>query len=1169
MRLERLAVPAFGPFTRVAFELPADGGDFHLVYGPNEAGKSSLLRAIRDLLYGIPARSPDAFLHDYGKLRIEATLCLRDGRRLAFQRRKGNANTVLDAHGSPLADAALEPFLGTVDRGFFTAMFGLGAVELREGAAALLEGQGDLGQALFSASLAGTPVHAILDALDREARTLFDGKARVGIAIPAAKRDYEEGLHASREATVKPEAWDATVAALDAAVAERDRLDGELKALRARADWVGRCLDALPTLGRLQEATQRLAALPPSPAVDAGFVAAAEEALRELAAAEASRTGARARAARLDAQLGAIALRPDVLERAGAIEGVHQEQPAHRQRGEELAAVERQRAAAQARLRATLQRLGLDDEATDAGGLRSTLPADLAVQAAARELVAADGALAALDDDARRLQQESDREQTRLAPLTPVDVAALRSALVETEAAAVAARSLAADEAALATAERAMSRALARLAGAPADPAAAYALPVPLTATLRELEARERGIATRREAARKDADAASAVLRDVAVAMRGLEDHGALPTLAGLATARARRDATWEQVLAAWTERRDGEPVDGVPLAQAYPRTVAAADTVADGLRDDADRVAEARELALRRAKAEADAADAATRLAAADAERGAWLADWQGAWLPCGIAPGTVAEMLEWRDLWSTFREGHERWVDARDRVARAREAIAGATARLTRLLGDAAARPLLALREAVEQQVRTADEAEGERRTLAARQAQIAAGLAELRARRPALAEAAARARAAWGACCATLGATADTPPEDGLALLALRQQAVAEHDALLALATRCRELEGAITQHEKQVGLLADALALIPGSAEVRASLAWTLLTQAREDAARHAQLAWQRDDERGALADAELQVAQAEAEVARLAALVGVASRDELQPLLHRLAERVEAEAVVLTHRDALQGPARGEPLDAFVARVQAEDRDRLAAERQSLVEQIGTLTGLRDEQMREVARREDEKRRLERAGAEAADHLQAARLAAARLRRDAARYLRLRLATAFLREQIERFRRENQGPLLRRAGEIFAAVTRGSFDGLGTGFTGDDTPVLVGLRNGAEVGVEGMSEGTRDQLYLALRLAAIERHGASHEPMPVILDDLLVTFDDDRARAVLPILRDLGTRTQVLLFTHHRHLVELAKAALPEGAVHYHELPGLDETRRPEAPSRGA
>jgi uncharacterized protein YhaN len=1155
LRFERLSIPAFGPFTDVAFDFPATGADLHLVYGANEAGKSSLLRAIRDLLYGIPGQTPDRFVHDYAALRIGATLCRRDGQRLAVQRRKGNRNTLLDAAGEPLPDDALAPFLGAVDREYFTTMFGLGAAELRQGAADLLQGRGDLGQALFSASLAGTPVHRILEALDAEARRLFDGRARVNVTIRPALDDYDEHLRASREATVKPETWEAAVLALETATGERDGLDAELAGLRARADWVGRCLDALPAVGRLQAAAERLSALPPCPTVEAGFVTEAETALERLAAAEAARAGARTRVERLDEQLSRLAVRQDVLDRAGEIEAAHQDLPIDRRRREELAAAENQRAAAQARLRATLRRLGLGDDAADGAALRSTLPDDLAVKAAAGDLVAADDALAALDEEAGRLQRESDREEAKLAQLPDLDVAALRSALAETEAAAAAARALATDEAALAAAEQAMSRALARLTGAPADAAAAYALPVPLMATLRGFEERERGIATRREAAVKDGDAAAATLRDVAVETRGLEQRGAIPTLEGLATARARRDATWAQVLAAWTERRDGEPVDGVPLAQAYPRTVQAADAIADGLRDDAARVAAAWELAQRRAKAENDAADAAARLARADAERGAWHTDWQAAWQPCGIAPGTVAEMLEWRDLWTAFREAHERWVDARDRVTRARAAIDGAAARLEGLIGEAASTALLALREAVEQQVRAADEAQGERRTLAARRVEIEARRAQLRAERPALADAAARARDAWRACCATLGAAADTSPAAGLELLALREQAVAEHDALAVLAARCSELADAVGQYAKDVGALADALAVIPGSVEVRESLAWGLLQTARADAARCAQLAQQLDAERGLLADAEAEAARAEAEIARLTVVAGVASREELQTLLHRLAERADAETAVLTHRDALQGAARGEPLDAFIARVQAEDRDGLAAEQAALAEQIEALVKRRDEQVKEVSRLEQERQQLERASAAAAEHLQAARHAAVRIRHDAARYLRLRLATAFLREQIEQFRRQNQGPLLRRAGEIFTAITRGSFEGLGTGFGDDDTPVLVGIRNGAAVGVEGMSEGTCDQLYLALRLAAIEQHAAGHEPMPVILDDLLVTFDDERASAVLPILRDLGTRGQVLLFTHHRHLVELAKAALPEGAVHYHELAG--------------
>ena len=90
-------------------------------------------------------------------------------------------------------------------------------------------------------------------------------------------------------------------------------------------------------------------------------------------------------------------------------------------------------------------------------------------------------------------------------------------------------------------------------------------------------------------------------------------------------------------------------------------------------------------------------------------------------------------------------------------------------------------------------------------------------------------------------------------------------------------------------------------------------------------------------------------------------------------------------------------------------------------------------------------------------------------------------------------------------------------------------------------------------VDGMSEGTRDQLYLALRLAGLEMHLAEHEPMPMILDDLLVHFDDTRARHALAALGRLAGKSQVLLFTHHAHLVELARQELGAKGFHLHEL----------------
>jgi uncharacterized protein YhaN len=158
-------------------------------------------------------------------------------------------------------------------------------------------------------------------------------------------------------------------------------------------------------------------------------------------------------------------------------------------------------------------------------------------------------------------------------------------------------------------------------------------------------------------------------------------------------------------------------------------------------------------------------------------------------------------------------------------------------------------------------------------------------------------------------------------------------------------------------------------------------------------------------------------------------------------------------------------------------------------------------------------------------------------------AVARVRPAVAQYLRLRLASEVLQRAIESYREKHQGPVLSRASELFSSLTLGEHCGLTTGFGDDDKPVLVAIRkNREQVQVEGLSDGTRDQLYLALRLAAIEHHVETVSPCPVILDDILINSDDTRASAALRVIGDLAKRTQVLFFTHHRRLAELGMRA---------------------------
>ena len=106
-------------------------------------------------------------------------------------------------------------------------------------------------------------------------------------------------------------------------------------------------------------------------------------------------------------------------------------------------------------------------------------------------------------------------------------------------------------------------------------------------------------------------------------------------------------------------------------------------------------------------------------------------------------------------------------------------------------------------------------------------------------------------------------------------------------------------------------------------------------------------------------------------------------------------------------------------------------------------------------------------------------------------------------------------------------------------------------------MLRAIRSGGTeaVGVEGLSLGTADQLYLALRLASLEVYLESHEPIPLIVDDILIQFDDERAAAALETLAEVSRRTQVVLFTHHEHVCQIAQGCVDPDQLVIHCLPG--------------
>ncbi|HEY1092148.1 MAG TPA: hypothetical protein VGE47_13730 [Burkholderiaceae bacterium] len=277
----------------------------------------------------------------------------------------------------------------------------------------------------------------------------------------------------------------------------------------------------------------------------------------------------------------------------------------------------------------------------------------------------------------------------------------------------------------------------------------------------------------------------------------------------------------------------------------------------------------------------------------------------------------------------------------------------------------------------------------------------------------------------------------------------------------------------------------------------------------------------------------------------ARLAPLMATAGIADADDVQSLAAAAEQSEQRRALDakisevqsdLAHGgdglglEELRQEAKGVAPDELMAEI-----ERLSAQSAQLVEEIAQLSGQHGTQRKAFEALD---------GTDAAARADARRQEAVASMADAAeRYLKLHTAARLLRWSMEKFRETRQGPMLAKASATFNTLTLGSFERLLVDGV-DDKPKLFGIRpNGAQVEVAGMSEGSRDQLYLALRLSALELQIEQGLNMPLIADDLFINFDDRRTAAGLQVLGELSRKMQVIFLTHHDHLVPLAREVL--------------------------
>ncbi len=1155
MRLRRLDLTRYGKFTdrSIDFGERVEGQpDLHVIYGPNEAGKSTAFAAFLDLLFGIGAQSPFDFLHPYSTMRIGGALEFSTETR-EFARIKRPQNSLLDAEDRPIAESAIRGELGGIERDAYRTMFSLDDETLEKGGESILASKGDLGQLLFSASAGLAHLsHKLLD-LRGEADGFYRYRARSGALADLKARLTELKAERERFDTLASdharlvETRDRARAHYDEAVTERTRT-------QSRMDEIQRHLAALPRLAALRSIRERLAPLADVPEAPPGWASELPRLQKQEIELGVQTQSIAEDVGRLADEIEAIDVDEAALRLCEAVERLGELRARHVTAERDIPERRLQLRQADLAISAILQRIEREGEAeprrliltaATVGRLRELIEArsgiDAAIRTAAGELIEARRRLgetaARLPDPGVDPQASQEHERS---------MASLAITVEQTRSADHHVRHRLADRARAAAVEALADRltALRPWQGTADD---LVVLPCPGPDSLKRWKA-VRGEAEAKLARHQsETERLTTLVRHLGAERASLSSTTGVVTDQEAAEIRARREQAWA------AHRRDLD----AGSADAFEAILRHDDIIGAG------RFSHMSELAKLHQSGQA------LSVARADLDRAIELRDGAAAALD-----GLDAEVAEAaRAIASSLAPAAslpaiEDWLARRGKALDAREAVRSAEQDLRAAQLDAAAsteRLRTALgRSGLSQgpdvsfdmllaNAQTALDRESELRRLRAELDERRRDVA-LRERAAEKAEAGEGAWAeAWSTTCRScwLADTAEVP-----AIGVVREILVAIADLAPAiekrsgLVDRIEKMEKDQAAFRDEVASLAGGLG-IPVGTEPVIELAQRISEKVREAGAerdRRAKLLERLEQARERQRALAETLAIHDEQKHRMTAFFEVVSLAEVSDKLSDISRRAELRGQAEDAGREILDAVRAPDLQSAGAALDAADRTALEAE----------LIELR-------ARFEDQDKRCHELFATrsaAIDQVEAiggdARVAGIEERRrttlleiedGAVRYLQLRAGIAATEQALATYRERHRSSMMGRASAAFRTISRGAYTGLAAQ-PGKDGETLIALSAaGGSKAAEELSKGTRFQLYLALRVAGYYEFVRARSAVPFVADDIMETFDDFRAEEAFRLFADMAQVGQVIYLTHHLHLCDIVRKVSPTARLH--------------------
>jgi uncharacterized protein YhaN len=1152
MRIDRLDLLAYGHHRDACLDLSQPEAGLTVVCGPNEAGKSTAMRALLSALFGFPSPAQDAYMYGRSGLRVGARLAGADERELVFVRQGLTRSPLLDGEGNPLGQRELEDFLGGVSREFYVRLFSVDHDELRTHSDDLLDAGGEIGRLVFRATLGSGSVTGVLRRLDDRAGELYKDGGRAQRVTLALNR-HREGMKRAREERVRSREWDRrqkAVADSEQKVAALRKSLGEARVDHSR---LSRALNALPLIARRAELDLQLRSVEADGTITStDWVERASGAQQRFEAARHGHETASANKETLERRIAEIEVSGDLVEQAAQIDKLVQGVDRYAKDAEDLGERRGQLEEARKQLSLFLGQLGLEsDDGRLVAETELTTVEDLA-----QGYTALEAGLAGARSELSKLDATIDTERRRLEELSePPDVAALSRAVALGSPVVPHEQALPAERETIAGLKSGAATQAGRLGLGTRAFSEIEALLVPSGQQINEEQGRRQALATRQSQLDED-ESEQATERDrLESQIASILAKPGVPDPDRMHAARQHRDAGWqlvrnvlesgasdEEAVAAWA--------GSDPLPVAFEGAVEEADAAADDRYEHAADLTSVSQLCTRLREVSTAEQKLAERRALLEEDTAKGLEAWNQMWARAEIEAREPTEMTAWREghhnLISTIGE-----IGNKERFLKSEEETIAAHVEVLRFaISELGLSPdSTRLQHLVAQADEIVAEARDRAETRRAVESDLRRALASLPDREKAVTAQQAALDAwedSWAAVLAPLALAPAIRPNAALRAVRAHRGLPGARQEVRGFEVRIRGIERDLEHFSSRVHDVATALIEVAGRAplDIVEDLRNTLAA-ARQAVTARDTFESQLDEAREALRSTKLDLDNAENDLARLRSEIELPDDAQVSPVIDRSRNAADLKRQINQIETNLLAQGAGRWLNEILAEVAAigMDGDELGAAIATLEDDIAGL----DSELGEANQRLGEViKDLESvtAASTAADLEQDAQQELASAAVYAAEYARSAVGAAVLRKVIADYGERHRAPMLSRAGEIFSRLTVGAFTELVPEVLGEKQILLARRRNDELCTTAELSDGARDQLYLALRLAGIE-YQLEHlaEPLPVVFDDVLVNFDDERSAAAISVLADLGQRTQVLLFTHHEGVVETAKTML--------------------------